>query len=835
MSKMLLTYRRIVSVAFLLTLFFFTVSSNLTFGQTTSATGSNPMNGAINCGLDCLGSGVTNASYAAEGHFSSTLKAVMVSEKSVLGVSGGAAFLTLRFPSNVPAQSAVYVKVDSPQATGFSAGAAGISSFAGTNITATLQSAASSVSDGSAINASIQFVADYSNQLFMVITPNGSNTTPFNAVRIVVDAPALNVPSTLSLNVYFAFYYTENYACGRPNYISVGEATGLNAGVSANPFTNPPNVIFDFRLTQRTQMGFGLTTNDFSKLSRIIYYDCPNPDYFQTFAYLSFGIKIDDESLFNGLTIQQFLGNNPTSPPIPLESIINLDSLGYSEGVPANTILSFSSFSPSKYDRVVITLSNTIDETLLSGGIFLHSIHSFPQKPKLTPEVAYQFNSKYSILTAESTGAIIAWRDSEEYGESNSGQQQSPAIFGFMVDSNRDFWLSAVTGCGNDYLAQTSKYSIVILKDESTALSDGIKGKVLASGGSMKASSPDHPFNYTITGLPTGLSFDNSTGAITGTPTQAGTFNLSVSIFDGIRDTGLKLTKNLLIYDILEIAGGAFPKANVNTNSYSKSLRTDVDLAATGGKGSLYYAYSLSPILGSGRISAPLAVPTGFTLSPLGVLSGDPSVVDVGEYTFKIYVTDGLQETSSDFTITVADEPLPVIISAFTAKKEGLTTILDWTTTAEINSDRFEIERSNDARNWEMIGFRKSIGSTSASVSYSFVDNKPESGANIYRLKMIDTDGTFAFSKKLSVNFDDNQSVYIYPNPLGSVGELKLAGLATGEISSILVSNMGGKKLADCKNIEAATEFIKHLEPGLYLIEITKKQGPVYSQKFIKQ
>lgn len=97
--------------------------------------------------------------------------------------------------------------------------------------------------------------------------------------------------------------------------------------------------------------------------------------------------------------------------------------------------------------------------------------------------------------------------------------------------------------------------------------------------------------------------------------------------------------------------------------------------------------------------------------------------------------------------------PLPVKLISFTALKAGKKTQLSWVTAEEIHSDHFVVQRSTDARTWKSIGTKAASGESIASSTYGFLDAAPATGANYYRLMMVDRDGTFAFSSIKHVSY----------------------------------------------------------------------------------
>ena len=96
---------------------------------------------------------------------------------------------------------------------------------------------------------------------------------------------------------------------------------------------------------------------------------------------------------------------------------------------------------------------------------------------------------------------------------------------------------------------------------------------------------------------------------------------------------------------------------------------------------------------------------------------------------------------------------LPVELSALSAMIIGSSVKLNWRTETEVNNFGFEIERSEtqDARGkkWVKIGFVNGNGNSNSPKNYAFEDNNLVPGKYSYRLKQIDNDGQFEYSKTL--------------------------------------------------------------------------------------
>ncbi|MGX5854258.1 T9SS type A sorting domain-containing protein [Dyadobacter jiangsuensis] len=185
-------------------------------------------------------------------------------------------------------------------------------------------------------------------------------------------------------------------------------------------------------------------------------------------------------------------------------------------------------------------------------------------------------------------------------------------------------------------------------------------------------------------------------------------------------------------------------------------------------------------------------------------------------------------DTYSAFTLG-ANVALPVTLVAFDARKEGTTASLAWSTTAESNSDRFEIERSANGKAWSRIGTVASTGESKVLVKYTFTDAAPLGGDNLYRLKMVDRDETFAYSSIRSVAFDNISNQLAYPNPARDIVYIQNAD----HVKNISVIDMNGKTVRETGIAAGGTFRVDGLASGMYLVKVVNKDGAVRSQKII--
>ena len=153
---------------------------------------------------------------------------------------------------------------------------------------------------------------------------------------------------------------------------------------------------------------------------------------------------------------------------------------------------------------------------------------------------------------------------------------------------------------------------------------------------------------------------------------------------------------------------------------------------------------------------------------------------------------------------------LPVELSSFTATLKNSSIIIQWTTQTELNNYGFEIERGTNNTSFTKIGFIKGNGTTTLPHDYNFVDNNV-SGNNkfLYRLKQIDVDGHFNYSKEIEIEILPESYVLYqnYPNPFNPSTTIKF-DLPQASQVNLSIYNILGQRIS--------TLIKGYLEPGTY-------------------
>jgi hypothetical protein len=197
-------------------------------------------------------------------------------------------------------------------------------------------------------------------------------------------------------------------------------------------------------------------------------------------------------------------------------------------------------------------------------------------------------------------------------------------------------------------------------------------------------------------------------------------------------------------------------------------------------------------------------------------------------------------EWGSEFrTLNLVNTVVPVELSSFSAAAVPGGVKLNWVTATEKNNRGFEIERSIDNKTFVNIAFVDGKGTTTSQTEYSYVD-KNSFGTTYYRLKQIDFDGAFEYSKVVEVNsladlkYDLEQN---YPNPFNPTTTISYS-IPENSFVTIKVFDVLGNEVASLVNEEMETGRHKidfnaaNLSSGVYYYSITAGNFTA-SKKFI--
>ncbi|WP_229203412.1 T9SS type A sorting domain-containing protein [Dyadobacter jejuensis] len=379
------------------------------------------------------------------------------------------------------------------------------------------------------------------------------------------------------------------------------------------------------------------------------------------------------------------------------------------------------------------------------------------------------------------------------------GQPVTVAIDKVYDDSPKglnEYNLSAVAPSGAEYIRVGGTTTGDYIKVDALCLTITEPLECTSCTGNLVTDNPGFEGNNTTGWTSTGGTFAaNSSyaacGSYSGVLSGAGTFTKLVHV-PGASGNGFEL-KVWAAYDIARNQKISLGFLNSSKGSLSEEVRVSVDKA-----------YAAAPVglkLYTLRGNAPAGTEY---ISIKGSSDGDLLIIDA-------------------ICLTQSGPPLPVTLVRFDAMPENSEVQLNWATTSESQSNFFEIQRSVDGKDWMALGERSAQGTSTAMVNYDFTDPKPISGKSLYRLKMVDMDGTFAYSRLVSVSLNREMQYAVYPNPTSDHVTVE----AQERISKVELINTGGRIVYSARPTVSNQVDLRSLPQDTYLMRITTSAGEV--------
>jgi hypothetical protein len=192
---------------------------------------------------------------------------------------------------------------------------------------------------------------------------------------------------------------------------------------------------------------------------------------------------------------------------------------------------------------------------------------------------------------------------------------------------------------------------------------------------------------------------------------------------------------------------------------------------------------------------------------------------------------------------------LPVELSSFISIVNGREVDLSWETKTEVNTRHFEIERNLESSKdatviWAPVGVVQASGTSTTPRKYSFTDKNLQAGKYQYRLKMIDNDGSFKYSKieetevALPKNFELSQN---YPNPFNPSTKINYS-LPFDSRVTLEVYNIKGERIGQIVNEEqtagyyavnfSSSSLSRSIASGVYIYKLSaidKSSGNIFN------
>jgi hypothetical protein len=173
----------------------------------------------------------------------------------------------------------------------------------------------------------------------------------------------------------------------------------------------------------------------------------------------------------------------------------------------------------------------------------------------------------------------------------------------------------------------------------------------------------------------------------------------------------------------------------------------------------------------------------------------------------------------SGFVVQTTTAIIPVRIASFTGKLNAdKSASLYWNVENQLNVEKYIVEKSIDRINFTDIGTVQA--NTLLSAAYTFRDPAAGSGNIYYRIRSVDLDTRTSRTDILVLNVKNDQSVFLYPNPVAGSFTLQTTGAYINESATLLDAN--GRVIKTVKITGTLqTVNMEGLGKGLYLLRFT--------------
>ncbi len=173
---------------------------------------------------------------------------------------------------------------------------------------------------------------------------------------------------------------------------------------------------------------------------------------------------------------------------------------------------------------------------------------------------------------------------------------------------------------------------------------------------------------------------------------------------------------------------------------------------------------------------------------------------------------------------------LPVKFLSFSGAQNNHHISLQWATAQEMNSEKFEVQRSMPGTNWETIATVSAAGFSSMPTDYSYVDATAIATTLLYRLKQIDYDGKYDYSTVIRIdNKATATAMSCYPNPFVNTINISVYS-PLDQSTRLVIADLTGRKVFSTVNLlsRGNNNFsvigLDKLLPGIYVLSLSDQE-----------
>ncbi|MGB4771162.1 MAG: T9SS type A sorting domain-containing protein [Chitinophagaceae bacterium] len=195
--------------------------------------------------------------------------------------------------------------------------------------------------------------------------------------------------------------------------------------------------------------------------------------------------------------------------------------------------------------------------------------------------------------------------------------------------------------------------------------------------------------------------------------------------------------------------------------------------------------------------------------------------------------------STSEFSQASITTLLPVQFVSFKAELQSDKVLVSWATAQEQNASHFDVERSTNGRDFTKIGQVKAAGNSNVLVNYSFTDNNPVLGVSYYRLRQVDIDNRFVYTKTVIIRNEARSKAFtVWPNPVLDNVNVTLQSDKNQNLSLRVVDYNGrvvrSQVVNATRGVNQITVNMSTLTKGMYVIQVVGDNLNL-TEKVIKQ
>ncbi|WP_113663302.1 Ig-like domain-containing protein [Pedobacter nanyangensis] len=566
---------------------------------------------------------------------------------ALLGIGRYSGELQLNFAQNVPANRTTFIRIGYDQTL--------LNALLGGNLGSSLASVLGNVllgdhfftvgarnangdnvltgsSNAAFATTNIKLVRDAQGNYYLAVTPTVEYRSVF--IKDVTNTLLLSTPN--EIRVYNAFYVSGTGNCDPP-FATDYEGTGATLSLLSLGAAGVTNIEYaiDGNPVTSSNISLGLIAAA-GTISQNIYFNSPSRVGDELNIRLSVSQALANVGLLGNITVEAYNGNTLVYTRTGVAGLLNLDLLGLLNSGQPVTI----PFSPNvSFDRVKITLSALLNISL-TQSLNIHEVTRSAPRPTFTAPLSNSLNACYN--TTATLGATTAatnellWYEALEGGSPLATTPYNGTYTTPQLTANKTYYVAArQIGCA----AESVRVPVTVTVNPqitfaATTFANATVGSAYSK--QLTAATGGTPsYTYALAAgstLPPGLTL-SAAGLLGGVPTQAGTYNFSITVTDS-KGCSLTAAQTLVVTATLTLTAATLPDGTVGVG-----YPTQVIPPAAGG--STPYTYTA------------VNLPPGLGFNPTTrEITGTPTVA--GPYVVTVNVSDADGNTASmNYTINV--------------------------------------------------------------------------------------------------------------------------------------------------------------------------------------